>query len=131
MLFLLNQELIDLGDPFETLQASGGGEVKALPSLGKLVMLGQDAAFAGHGIEGAHLNIRRTLAAMLAMTGQVNCALFLCPPKARSPREVAVRLGMAPITTMAALALARDAGGLSAALINDQVWRVAGGVAAA
>ena len=131
MLFLLNQELIDLGDPVEALQACGVADVMHLPSLAKMVSLGQDAAYAGNGMEGAHPSIRRTLAAMLAMTSQVNCALFLCPPKARSAREVAVRLGLAPITTLAFLASAQENGRLSPALINEQVWRVAGAVAAA
>ena len=131
MLFLLNQELMDLGDPVETLLASGAADAMNVPSLAKLVTLGQDAAYAGNGMEGAHPGIRRTLAAMLAMSGQVNCAMFLCPPQARSPREVAVRLGVAPITTLAFLLSAQDAGRLSAALINEQVWRVADGAAAA
>ena len=131
MLFLLNQEVIDLGDPVETLRASGVADIMHLPSVAKLVQLGQDAAFAANGIEHAHEGIRRTLAAMLAMSGQANCALFLCPPKARSAREVAVRLGQAPLTTMAFLLSAQESGRLSATTINQHVWRVAGAEAAA
>ena len=130
MLFVLNQEVLDLGDPCEALKACGVGDLTRQPSLAKLVTLGQDAAFAGGGMEHAHAGIRRTLAAMLAMSGQVNCAMFLCPPRPRSAREVAVRLGFAPITTLAFLLTAQDSGRLNAALINQHVW-VAGNEAAA
>ncbi len=131
MLFLLNQEVLDIGDPIETLVAGGIADVMHLPSIPKLVSLGQDAAFAAQGMEHAHVGIRRTLAAMLSMSGQVNCALFLPPAQARSARDVAVRLGVAPITTLAFLFTAQESGVLTAALINHHVWRVAGGAAAA
>ena len=131
MLFLLNQELIDLGDPVETLAACGVADALRQPSVPKLVALGQDACFAAGGIANAHPGIRRTLAAMMALSGQVNCALFLCPPAARTARDVAVRLGQAPITTLAMLLSAQAEGRLNAALINHHVWRVAGSEAAA
>jgi hypothetical protein len=96
-----------------------------------LVTLGQDAAFAGRGLENAHPGIRRTLAALFAASGEANCGLFLYPKGANSAREVAVRLGMAPITTLAQLKSAQDGGRLTAEMINHHVWRVAGGEAAA
>ena len=130
MLILLNQEIVDVGDPVRTLTALGA-PVGLPPTAAKLVQLGQDAAFAGNGLESAHAGIRRTLAALIALNGQANCALFLCPERARSARDVAVRLGLAPITTMAQLLSAQQAGVLTANLINQLVWRVAGGEAAA
>jgi hypothetical protein len=131
MLFLLNQSVLDIGDPLETLRTDGAVDLRNPPSVAKLVTLGQDAAYAAGGIENAHAGIRRTLAALMGLTGQVNCALFLCPPKARSAREVAVRLGVAPITTLALLSSAQAGGRLNAVLINHHVWQVAPGVAAA
>ena len=131
MLFLLNQEVIDLGDPVETLRTSGVYDVTRMPTMARLVALGQDAAFAGRGMEHAHVSIRRTLAALLTTVGQANCAMFLCAENARSPREVAVRLGAAPITTLAMLLTAQQNGTLTAAMINHHVWRVASSVAAA
>lgn len=131
MLILLNQEVIDVGDPLETLQALGVGDLTRQKSLAKLIALGQDAAFANGGVEHADPGIRRTLAALFGLTGQANCALFLCPQGMRSARDVAARLGQAPITTMALLLNAQDAGKLSAALINNHVWQVAPGEAAA
>lgn len=132
MLFLLNQEVIDLGDPVEALQEAGvAGDLARMPTLAKIVALGQDAAFAAQGIEQAHPGIRRTLAALLGVSGEVNCALFLTTEKTVVARDVAVRLGQAPLTTMALLLSAQQSGRLTAQLINHHVWRVAGGVAAA
>jgi hypothetical protein len=93
--------------------------------------LGQDAAFLGRGLENAHPGIRRTLAALFAASGEANCGLFLFPQGANSAREVAVRLAMAPITTLALLKSAQDTGRLTAEMVNHHVWRVAGGEAAA
>ncbi|GAM98847.1 hypothetical protein U91I_02483 [alpha proteobacterium U9-1i] len=130
MLVLLNQAVIDVGDPFETLKALGVTDLHT-PSMGKLVRLGQDAAFAGKGLENAHDGIRQTLAALIGLNGQANCALFLCPDRAKSAREVAVRMGQAPITTMALLLSEQQAGRLSSATVNHYVWRVAQGPVAA
>lgn len=130
MLILLNQEVLDVGDPMETLRECGVSDLR-VPTNARLAALGQDAAYAARGMEHAHPGIRRTLAAFFAMSGQVNCALFLCPPKMRSPREVAVRFGLAPITTLAFLLNAQESGKLTPALINQHVWQVAPGTAAA
>jgi hypothetical protein len=125
MLFLLNEAVIDLGDPCETLRACGAGMVGRIPSLARLTRHGQEAAFAARDIAGAHENVQRALAALLVLTGEVNCALFLCPPKARSARDVAVRFALAPITTLAFLYSAQESGRLTPALINQNVWRLA------
>ncbi|MES1156187.1 MAG: hypothetical protein ABUL73_00285 [Alphaproteobacteria bacterium] len=130
MLILLNQELIDVGDPVETLLSLGVTDVRT-PAAAKLAQLGQDAAYAAGGIENAHPGIKRTLAAFMGMLGEVNCALFVCPPRMRSPRDVAVRFGHAPITTMVYLLSAQECGRLNAGLINQQIWRLADGASAA
>ena len=130
MLFLLNEQVLDIGVPHETLEACGVKLPARLQGVAEAVAAGQEAAFAGNGLTQAHENVRLTVAARLGLTGRVNCALFLCPPKARSPREVAVRLGYAPITTLAYLAKQQDAGRLSPGLINREVWLAAGAPAA-
>lgn len=130
MIILLNQEVIDVGDPTQTLRRYGAADLR-LPSLAKVVALGQDAAYTAKGLEHAHVGIRHTLAALLAISGEVNCALFLCPPKAKSPRDVAVRVAYAPIMTLAYLLSAQQSGKLSPAMINQQVWQLASGEAAA
>lgn len=130
MIVLLNQEIIDVGDPAETLTQYGVADLR-MPTIAKVVALGQDAAYAAKGLENAHRDIRRTLAALLASSGEVNCALFLAPAAARSPREVAVRVGYAPILTLAYLLSAQQAGKLTPALINKHVWQLASGDAAA
>jgi hypothetical protein len=130
MLVLLNQSVIDVGDPLETLKALRVTDMNT-PSMAKILRMGQDAAFAGRGLERAHGDLLRTLASYIALNGQANCALFLCPEKAKSARDVAVRFGLAPITTMAMLLFEQDAGRLTPTLINHYVWRVAQGPAAA
>ncbi len=131
MLFLLNEEMLDIGVPYETLAACGVRDSLRPPSIAQIIAGAQEAAFAGRGLEHAHETIRLTLAAQLGLTGRVNCALIVCPPKARSPREVAVRLALAPITTLAYLQDQRRMGRLTAMLINREVWRLAGGAPAA
>lgn len=131
MLVLLNQELIDVGDPLETLQSLGVEDLRNPPSAARLAQLGQDAAFAGGGIENAHPGIRQTLAAFFGFSGVANCGLFLVPPKARSAREVQVRLAAAPLTTLAQLKSLADTGRLNAGMINRHVWQVAPGQSAA
>jgi hypothetical protein len=125
MLFLLNEDLIDLGDPLATLRACGVGEPRRAPSLSSLTVHGQEAAFAGRGLGAAHPDVRRALAALFALTGRLNCALFVCPQRAVSAREVAVRYALAPLTTLAFLHAAQQSGRLNAALINHHVWRLA------
>ncbi|HWA00144.1 MAG TPA: hypothetical protein VG841_07490 [Caulobacterales bacterium] len=124
MLVLLNLEMIDVGDPLATLRELGMAEARPIGAA-KLVALGQEAAFSAGALENAHPAIRRALAAFMGLGGEANCALFLAPPGARTPRDVAVRLGLAPITTMAFLLSAQQAGKLNAAMINAQVWRLA------
>ena len=130
MLILLNQTVIDVGDPVETLIALGVADMRP-PSLAKLAALGQDAAFAAGGIENAHPGITRTLAAFMGLLGEVNCAMFVCPPRMRSARDVAVRMGYAPLTTMVYLLSAQESGRLTPALVNQQIWRLADGASAA
>ena len=130
MLVLLNQVVVDVGDPLDTLQALRVGDLRT-PSMAKLQRMGQDAAFAGKGLERAHNDLLRTLASYIALNGQANCALFVCPDQAKSARDVAVRFGLAPITTMALLLSEQQVGRLTPAVINHYVWRVAQGPAAA
>jgi hypothetical protein len=59
------------------------------------------------------------------MTGEVNCALFVCPEDAARIEDVAVRFALAELTTLAYLHQAQENGGLSAAKINAHVWRLA------
>ncbi len=129
MLFLLNQDLFDIQDPWAAARQIGG--VADAPDLLDLVGLGQLAAFGALGLENAHPEVRRMLATMFLLTTKVNCALFLCPVDATRAGQVAVRLGNAPFMTMAQLSGAQRDGRLTHQLINDRVWRLAAAPAAA
>jgi hypothetical protein len=131
MLILLNAHIYDVGDPVETLTGLGVDPKRAPHDRAALVKLGQDAAFAGKGLENAHDGIRMTLASLFAVSGEANCCLFLYTPQMRSALDVAMRLAIAPITTLAHLKSTQDAGLLTPAMINHHIWKVVGGAAAA
>lgn len=120
MLFLLNDRVLDLGDPVEALRASGMGE-RAL-GLREAVARGQEAAFASANFTSGHPDLARAVAAMVALTGEANCALFLAGSQARSAREVGVKIAAAPIATLAYLKQVQDQGPLTPALVNAEVW---------
>lgn len=129
MLFLLNEEVLDIEDPWASARALQVN--KAPPALADVVGMGQMAAFGARGLENAHPDVRRMIASLFWTSGNVNCVLLLCPPEAVSARDVRVRLAYAPWTNMLALWEAQNKGELSPTLINAYVWRLAGGVAAA
>ncbi len=126
MLFLLNDHVLDLGDASATLLACGAGDPARLPGTRAVVALGQEAAFATHCFAHGHPDVAVSIACMLTLTMQANCALFVCPARARSAREVAVQFAFAPLTTLAYLADAQSQAKLSPAVINAHVWRLAG-----
>ncbi len=125
MLFLLNDRVLDLGDPAETLLESGAGDPARLPPLHAIITRGQEAAFASSAFAAAHPDLRRSIASMIVLSSTANCALFVCPPRARAARDVAVRFAFAPLTTLAFLADAQRGGRAVAALANAHVWRLA------
>lgn len=131
MLFLLNDRVLDLGDPVETLLRIGTANPARLPTTRAIVAMGQDAAYASANFQVSHPDLATSIAAMIALASQANCALFVCPPKARSAREVGVQFAFAPLTTVAFLLDAQGKGPLTASMVNAHVWRLAGRAGAA
>jgi len=131
MLFLLNDRVLDLGEPVETLRRLGAADPARLPQPSAIVAMGQDAAFASANFAHGHPDLALSIAAMIALTSEANCALFVAPPRARSARQVGVQFAFAPLTTMAFLCDAQTRGALTAAMINTHVWRLAGRAGAA
>lgn len=125
MLFLLNHTILDLGDPAEALGAYGLDWVRKPLRLAEVVRLGQEMEFSAGGLAGAHHGVRRFLGALISAASDANCGLFIKPEAARSSREVAVRLASAPVTTLAGLYALQSGGGLDAARIDAEVWRLA------
>ncbi|MET0183323.1 MAG: hypothetical protein ABW199_10595 [Caulobacterales bacterium] len=131
MLFLLNDRVLDLGDPAETLQRIGTADPGRPPKMRAIIAMGQDAAFASANFQASHPDLALSIAAMVALISEANCALFVCPPRARSARQVGVQFAFAPLTTLAFLDDAQARGVLTAAMINGHVWRLAGRAGAA
>lgn len=130
MLFLLNHRVLDLGDVGATLRACGG-DPRSVPATRKVIALGQDAAYATAGFTNGHNDLAVSIACMLSLAMQANCALFVCPAHARSPRDVLVQFAFAPLTTLAYLADVQTRAELGPALVNAHVWRLAGRAPAA
>jgi hypothetical protein len=122
MLFLLNTEVLDLHAETEALTREAVEERRATPSLFRAVQLGQRLLFQNNGFHNADPRLVRRIAAAIALASEANAAIFTIVQIARSPRDVAVRLGSAPLTTMAYLWNQQKRGPLTAGVVNRDVW---------
>lgn len=123
MLFLFNDRILDLGAP-EVI----AGPVRVSPqrALAAAVQAGREAIFAAGDVAGLHVDLLRTLAARIAVASDANAALFICPPRAKAPEQVGVRLAETPLTTLAFLLQRQGVRvALDPALVNQTVWMVA------
>jgi hypothetical protein len=126
MLFLLNTEVLDLQAETEALTREAVEERRATPSLFRSVQLGQRVFFQTGGFQNADPRLVRRIAAAIGLSSEANAAIFMFPQVVvRSPRDVAVRLGAAPLTTMAYLWTLQKRGPLSAGVVNRDVWNQA------
>lgn len=130
MLFLLNDQVLDLAEEVERVRAELTA-TRSPPSLFKAVTLGQHVMFAGYSFRLVHPSAALRVAALIAMASDANAALFVRPETARRPQDVAVRLAAAPLTTLAHLQQYQREGALTAAQANAHVWRLASGASAA
>lgn len=122
MLFLLNSQVLDIHDEVEALTAEATVERRQTPSLYRAVQLAQRMLYSAGSFEQGDPKIVRRLAASIALASEANVALFVVALNAVSSRDVAVRLGAAPLTTMAHLWRLQKRGPISPAVINRDVW---------
>lgn len=122
MLFLLNTELLDLQAETEALTREAVEQRRPTPSLFRSVQLGQRVFFQHGGFHNADPRLVRRIAAAIGLASEANAAIFVFPAVARSPRDVAVRLGSAPLTTMAYLWNLQKRGPLTAGIVNRDIW---------
>jgi hypothetical protein len=122
MLFLLNSQVLDIQAEVEALTAEATEERRQTPSLYRAVQLAQRMLYSSGSFERADPRIVRRLAASLALASEANVALFVVALNAASWRDVAVRLGAAPLTTMAHLWRLQKRGPISPSVINRDVW---------
>ena len=124
MLFLLNDTVLDLGVPADTL-ARVGGPPAFKARLGNGVRAGQEAIFAAGAFGQSHVDVALRVAAEIAVSSEANAALFVRPDRARNPAQVAVRLVSAPLTTLVAIQQRQVRVGPDPAYINERVWNLA------
>src|SRR5262245_12318014 len=103
MYFLLNNQLFDIGAEVEDLANEAARERRPTPSLYKAVQIGQRLLYSTGSFEQANPAIVRRMCATIALASEANAALFVTALNATSARDVAVRLGSMPLTTIAYL----------------------------
>lgn len=127
MLFLLNQQVLDLDVPELTLRNRVPARAAELERLSPraVMKLGQDMYF--NLPDGARPDERAStvLACLIALKIEADAAVFVRPPRARSVDDVAIRFASLPITTLSFLESMQEAGQLTPRLINETVWEQA------
>lgn len=124
MLFLLNQQVLDLDVAETTLRSFAGGRAAELERMSPraVMSLGQDIYFNLPAGAEPDDKAKKILACLIAMKIEADAAVFVRPQHARSAQDVAIRFASLPITTLSFLESMQDARMLTPKLINDSVW---------
>ena len=122
MLFLLNTQVLDIYADVEALSHEAAEERRQTPSLYRAVQLGQRLLFSAGSFEKADQKLVRRIAASISLASEANAAMFVTALNATSAKDVAVRLGSAPLTTMAHLWRLQKTRPLTAGIVNRDVW---------
>jgi hypothetical protein len=130
MLFLLNNQVLDIGAETDAIRAELEGR-RRQPSLFQAVSMGQQVIFAGGSFQAVHPTAALRVAALIALASEANAALFVSPAQVRGPDDVAVRLAAVPLTTLSWLAQHQHEEALAPGLVNQHVWNLASSASAA
>lgn len=124
VLFLLNNEVLDLEIPEITLAQTVGNQLSKFAALEsrQVVELGQDMYFKCGVGQVPDERARKTLACLLALKTEADAAIFVRPAGAELVQHVAVRFAALPMTTLCFLQSMQEAGELTARMINENVW---------
>jgi hypothetical protein len=122
MYFLLNNQLLEIAAEVEDLASEAARERRPTPTLYKAVQIGQRLLYSAGSFEAASPAIVRGMCAAIALASEANAALFVTALNAKSARDVAVRLGSMPLTTVAYLHRLQERAPLTAGVINRDVW---------
>ena len=124
MLFLLNEQMIDLDIPAMTLRERVGDRAGKLENMSPraVMALGQEMYFNLPSGKAPDEQARMVLACLIAMRIEADAALFVRPPNARRPQDVAIRFATLPITTLSFLNMMQEVNMLTPRLINENVW---------
>lgn len=127
MLFLLNDEVLDLGDPetclIDTLGVIGLRHDRLTPL--DAVEMGQELYFRlGRGKDPVR-NVRLAIAAMVALKLEADAAMFIVPASARSYHEVKVRFTIASSELLSNMHAIQSAKGSLPKMMAESLWRQA------
>ncbi len=127
MLFLMNDRVLDIGEPDLCLIdiVGSAGLAHDRVSAQDVVEIARQMWFrAGPGREPAQ-KVRLAIAALVAMKLEADAAMFVVPREARGPRDVLVKFASAPLTVLAHLQAMQTAGTLPPHLVEDVFWKSA------
>ena len=125
MHFLMNDQVIEVGDPNKALQACRSLLTEVpLQNLRPqdAVALGQATFFSLPPRGRPDPMIAKALAALLNAKTEANAALFVKPVTAQSHSDVLVRLADIPLPTLAYLKAHQRGEALDPNLVNQSVW---------
>ncbi len=128
MLFLLNDQVLDIGDPVTTLRESAA-QLTEIPfqnlRAGHGISLGQALFFHCPADKKPMPGALKALGALITEHSDANAALFVKPPNAKTPHDVQIRLAEVQLPVMANLFQLQTRQPLSPALVNNSVWACA------
>ncbi|MFC7290908.1 hypothetical protein [Hirschia litorea] len=125
MLFLLNDQVLDVGDPRTTIREFSG-QLTDIP-YAKLraphaISLGQALFYHCPADRKPSAGALRALGALIFEFTEANAALFVRPLNAKGPQDVQLRLAEVQLPVIANLFQQQTRKPLSPVLVNDCVW---------
>lgn len=125
MLFLYNQTVLEILEPYETAkkhrEALGIGSLARLTLTDVRVLIGK-AAMQMDDLEKQHPEKAAALAALVMIKTNANALLIHVPHDCQSLSDVTLRFGSLPLPTIVQLFKLQEAGRLSPARCNAMVW---------
>lgn len=125
MLFLMNDQVIDLRDVQTTIRECTGAISRMPPhrlSAKNVVDLGKSLFFECKPGERPDQQALLALGALLADKLEADAALFIRPGDAASYHDVIMRLADVPLTILVHLQQFQDGGAVPSRMVNDAVW---------
>ncbi len=125
MLFLLNDQVLDIGDPLTTIRECAG-QLTDVPYQklrgSHAIGLGQALFYQCPPNQRPSQGALKALGALIVEYTEANAALFVRPINAKGPQDVQLRLAAVQLPVMANLFQSQKRQPLSPVLVNSSVW---------
>ena len=125
MLFLMNDQVIDLRDVQTTIKECSGALSRIPPyrlSAKNIVELGKGLFYDCQPGQRPDERALLALGALLADKLEADAALFIRPENATSHHDVHIRLADVPLTVLVHLQQFQNGGAVPSRMVNDAVW---------